>query len=91
MPIAAGIIRSEGAEPSELKRWVVDGGDIRANMKVAQEVLSFVRTNGVLSVAMTGGLIGCPHEEGTDYPDGSHCPKCPFWAGKNRFTGEYEH
>ncbi len=37
---------------------------------------------------MTGAIIGCPHEEGIDYPDGEVCPQCPFWARRDRFTGE---
>jgi hypothetical protein len=89
--VAVGIIRSEGAEPSDLKRWTVVNGDIRSDLKISRELLEFVRSNGVLSVVMTDRIIGCPHEEGTDYPDGGACPKCPFWAGKNRFKGEYEH
>ena len=28
------------------------------------------------------GNMGCPHEEGEDFPDGEDCPFCPFWAGK---------
>jgi len=31
---------------------------------------------------MTNGVIGCPHEEGIDYPLGEDCPFCPFWKGK---------
>jgi hypothetical protein len=27
-------------------------------------------------------------EEGIDYPEGSKCPECPFWADRDRFTGE---
>lgn len=34
-------------------------------------------------------LIGCPHEEGTDYPDGGVCPLCEFWKGRDRFTGKF--
>jgi len=30
----------------------------------------------------TGGNIGCPHEEGLDFPEGEDCPFCPFWKGK---------
>ena len=30
--------------------------------------------------------IGCPHEEGIDYV-GDTCPQCPFWAGRDRWTG----
>lgn len=30
----------------------------------------------------TDGNIGCPHEEGEDFPSGEDCPFCPFWKGK---------
>jgi hypothetical protein len=26
--------------------------------------------------------MGCPHEEGEDFPVGEDCPFCPFWKGK---------
>ena len=26
--------------------------------------------------------MGCPHEEGEDFPEGEDCPFCPFWKGK---------
>ncbi len=89
--IAVGIILTEGADPTDMRRWIVEGGDIRFDVNVARELIEFIRGNGVLSVVMTDGIIGCPHEEGADYPEGTHCQKCQFWAGKNRFKGEYEH
>jgi hypothetical protein len=39
----------------------------------------------VLSVAMTDGIIGCPHQEGIDY-EGEWCPLCEFWPGRDRFN-----
>ena len=27
-------------------------------------------------------VVGCPHEEGIDFPLGGDCPLCPFWNGK---------
>jgi hypothetical protein len=33
-------------------------------------------------------IIGCPHEEGIDYPLGRTCPQCPFWAGMNMVQGQ---
>jgi hypothetical protein len=42
----------------------------------------------VHSVAMVEAIIGCPHEEGIDYPTGESCPHCPFWKGRDRWTGE---
>jgi hypothetical protein len=52
------------------------------------EVAGFIVSHGVKSVVMTDGIIGCPHEEGIDYPEGTSCPKCPYWAGRDRFTKE---
>jgi hypothetical protein len=33
-------------------------------------------------------ILGCPHEEGIDYPKGQVCPQCPYWAHRDRWTGE---
>ena len=33
-------------------------------------------TIGVKSVAMSDGNMGCPHEEGKDFPEGEDCPFC---------------
>jgi hypothetical protein len=50
-------------------------------------VLQFLESQGAKSVVMTDRIIGCPHEEGIDYPEGEPCPQCPFWANRDRFTG----
>jgi len=63
-----------------------DGSDIRRNAEVAAEVLQFIETEGVVSVTTVDRIIGCPHEEGVDY-EGPTCPACPFWAGRDRWTG----
>jgi SEC-C motif len=77
--IAAGVILRDGAEPI-LKRWVAT--DVTANPKVQQELQDFFLQHGVKQVAMTEGNLGCPHEEGEDFPQGEDCPFCPFWQGK---------
>jgi hypothetical protein len=35
-------------------------------------------------------IIGCPHEEGIDYPEGTSCPECLYWEGRDRWTGQME-
>ena len=35
---------------------------------------------------MTDRIIGCPHEEGIDYADGTVCPMCPYWQDRDRWT-----
>jgi hypothetical protein len=41
----------------------------------------------VKSVVVADRIIGCPHEEGVDYPNGTKCPSCPFWDTRDRWTG----
>ncbi len=86
--VAVGIIQEEGGEADILERWFTEEGDIRLDHPVHHEILSFIQKHGVRTVVMADGIMGCPHEEGIDYPEGKHCPKCPFWAGRDRFTGE---
>jgi hypothetical protein len=85
--VAVGIVRAEGAEP-EMTRLFSDEGDIRKDVEVGKQILELLTLHGVKSVAVTEGIFGCPHEEGIDYPDGEVCPQCPFWAHRDRFTGE---
>ncbi len=86
--VAVGIVRNEGEEPDLLERWFSEDRDIRQDPEVEAEVARFIGAQGVKSVVMTDGIIGCPHEEGIDYPEGASCPKCPYWAGRDRFTKE---
>ncbi len=86
--IAATVIRArDSPEPIALRRWFSETGDLRRDDEALAEVALFFQEHGVSSVAMVDGVIGCPHEEGIDYPDGETCPQCPFWAGRDRWTG----
>jgi hypothetical protein len=88
--LVVGIVLHEGAEPDEMRKWH-SAEDIRKDLDLYDEVLEFIKSHEVRSVAMTDRIIGCPHEEGIDYPDGESCPECPFWHGRDRFSGEFEH
>ena len=77
--IVAGVIKEEGAEPI-IKRWVAT--DVATNPKVRKEIDRFFKKHGVRRVGMSGGNMGCPHEEGEDFPVGGDCPFCPWWKGK---------
>ena len=88
--VAVGIVPSENAEVEELRDWKVDRGDIRADSGIAREILEFIEEHRVRSVAMTDGILGCPHQEGIDY-DGEWCPVCEFWHGRDRFAGQRVH
>ena len=82
------IVNAEGAEPGALQRWFAEEGDVRADPAIASEILQFVRDHGAKSVVTTDRIIGCPHEEGIDYPEGQMCPQCPFWAHRDRWSGD---
>jgi hypothetical protein len=77
--IAAGVIVRDGAE-AIIMRWVAM--DVTTNPKVQREMQAFFKKHGVKSVALSDGNMGCPHEEGRDFPHGEDCPFCPFWKGK---------
>ncbi len=78
--VAVGIVERGGGEVVALERWV--GAGVWKDPKVAEEIRQFISRHGAKSVVMTDGNIGCPHEEGKDFPVGEDCPFCPFWKGK---------
>ncbi len=77
--IVAGVIIADDAEPV-LERWV--STDVLENPKVQREIQEFFARHNVTSVATSDGNIGCPHEEGDDFPEDEDCPFCPYWAGR---------
>ena len=89
--LTVGILPGEDAEATDLRRWLSkDQTDIRDDIRVAEELLAFITQAGAKSVVMAERIIGCPHEEGIDY-EGATCPTCPFWAGRDRWTGKRLH
>ena len=83
--VAVGIVIHEGAEPDLLKRWYAAAGeDLRSDEETTREISVFFGAHDVISVVMPDRIIGCPYEEGVDYPDGSVCPQCPFWRNRDR-------
>jgi hypothetical protein len=53
-----------------------------------QQVVEFTKRHGVRQTVTYDRILGCPHEEGIDYPEGGVCPQCPFWWTVDRFTHE---
>lgn len=86
--VAVGIILAEGGDAEVLERWFSDINDVRTDPEILKEVLGFVSAHSAKSVVMADRILGCPHEEGKDYPEGEKCPKCTFWANRDRFTGQ---
>ena len=85
--VAIGIIKNEGGDPEFLQRWLSETQDVRTDPAILKETMDFISSHRVKSVVVANGILGCPHEEGTDYPAGRKCPTCTFWANRDRFTG----
>lgn len=84
--VAVGIMMGENdKEPAIMKKWFASR-DIRLDVKTLNEIKTFISKQGARSVAFTNKILGCPHQEGIDYPVGESCPECPFWEGRDRFT-----
>lgn len=74
--IVVGILPDQDHDPI-LKKWL--GAGIAEDAQTVAEIGAFFQEHAVQNIVMTEGIIGCPHEEGIDYPSGESCPECPFW------------
>jgi hypothetical protein len=87
--VSVGIVHSDNeSDPIDMKKWFSDTTDVRRDRQISLEIIEFIKESGAKSVVIADEILGCPHEEGIDYPEGSTCPKCPFWKNRDRFTGE---
>lgn len=87
--VAVSVILNESNEPDILNRWFSEGDlDVRYDPAIGEQILAFLKPYAPRSTVVADRIIGCPHEEGTDYPEGASCPQCPYWAGRDRFTHE---
>ncbi|HKU39764.1 MAG TPA: hypothetical protein VJR89_16505 [Polyangiales bacterium] len=81
--VVVGISPNPAAGIVETRKWFAEG-DLRDDAKVLGEISEFIRVQKVRSLVVTGGIYGCPHEEGIDYPEGAVCEQCPYWRGRDR-------
>ena len=86
--VAVGIIEREGMQPQILESWHNEDRDVRYDDEIAHEIVAFIRAHNALTVATLDRIIGCPHQEGVDYPDGEVCQECPYWRGRDRWSGD---
>ncbi len=79
--LVVGIQRSAQDDPDaiEVERWV--GTKVAEDPRVAKEMYAFMKAHGAKTVLTATAIMGCPHEEGEDFPEGGDCPLCPFWKG----------
>ena len=85
--VVVSIVKAEGAEADPMEKWLSDTADVRIENQINEEILRFIDGNAPKSIVMVDCIMGCPHEEGTDYPEGEKCPQCPFWRNRDRFSG----
>jgi len=89
--VAVGILPGEDAEATALERWFADDHDVRDDLDIASAIMAFIEQHAAKTLVVSEYLIGCPHEEGVDYPVGEKCPQCPFWATRDRWSGDVLH
>jgi Protein of unknown function (DUF1186)/SEC-C motif len=77
--------------PHMMRTWTTETADARSDPTIAAEIAAFVSRCRVKRTVQADRIIGCPHQEGIDYPMGRTCPQCSFWAGLDRFTHEPIH
>jgi len=86
--VAVGVVTKPDGEAEVLQRWRSATTDVRTDSRIGGEVLAFLKVHAVMSVVLSEGIIGCPHEEGVDYRRGEICPECLFWSNRDRWSGD---
>lgn len=77
--VVAIVLRSPNTEPI-LRSW--NGPEVSKSRETASRIGKFFRRYNATDVVMTESVVGCPHEEGVDFPAGEPCPYCPYWEEK---------
>ncbi len=85
--VSVCIIMDDSAEPEIMQKWYSQV-EVRSDERTMTEVIAFIKKHEARSVVMSDGILGCPHEEGIDYPNGECCSQCPYWKNRDRLTGE---
>jgi hypothetical protein len=86
--VVSVITRPGRRGPSPVRSWTAQAVDVCHDPTIAADVASFVHQQRAKDTITCDRIIGCPHEEGIDYPMGGACSRCSFWAGIDRFTHE---
>lgn len=81
--VVVGIIAQRGSFPVLRKRYAEQ--DARNEADILQAVLTCILGASPASVAILDQILGCPHEEGIDYPVNQDSPNCACWAGQGHW------
>jgi hypothetical protein len=84
--LVVSVIGRPGRDPPATRTWTTVAVDVRQDSTIAADVADFLREHAVKHTVAADRIMGCPHQEGIDYPMGRTRPQCPFWAGLDRFT-----
>jgi hypothetical protein len=82
------VLSEKDSEPDLIEKWFSDDKDACLDAEIISQIMEYITKHNVERVVMMDRIIGCPHEEGIDYPEGEKCPLYPFWANRDRWTGE---
>ena len=74
--VVAAVLPDEHSDPVLMK---ITGNGVVEKPETAAAIGDFFQKHHVNHVVMTEGVIGCPHEEGVDFPIGEICNECEFW------------
>ena len=85
--VVVSIVKADGAGADPMEKWLSDTADVRIESQINEEIFRFIEENAPKSIVIADRIMGCPHEEGIDYPEGEKCPQCPFWRNRDRFSG----
>jgi hypothetical protein len=77
--VVAIVLNAPKIEPI-LMSW--NGPGVSTRRETVLEIGNFFTRYNTTEVVMTDGVVGCPHEEGVDFPVGESCPFCPYWNEK---------
>jgi len=90
--LAAAILNGPSDKDPDpvLHRWITANGDARNDPAISAEIREFFASHGITRLSTPDRIIGCPHEEGKDYPEGESCPHCLFWQDHERFPADLE-
>ena len=85
--LVVGVFQRPGqTEPDPMRRWFKPDGGVDKDPTIMAEIAAFLKERGVQQTIMADRIMGCPHQEGVDYPTGGTCPHCPFWKEIDRLT-----
>lgn len=84
--VVAAVFQRPKEPPVAMKKWMFNGVDVREDPTITREIVEWIKSHGVTHSTIAEEILGCPHEEGTDYPKGETCPFCAFWKNRGRLS-----